>query len=245
MRLYESTPGKLITMRHEEKYICSESQLLLIEHRLKNILSYDANTKDDSYLIRSLYLDTIDDRFYNESLNGLRKRRKFRIRYYDFQQDFIRLERKDTIGNLKSKTSVVCSYEDVAEFIKTGYFKDGDNPLLKEVHMLNVSEGLKPIAVIDYNRTAFTYELGNIRITFDRNISCSYHTDGMFDEKLVRIPVMPQGKHVLEVKYDGILPGYIAGVLEIGSLERISFSKYVYARNVMEYNGRREEGYEY
>lgn len=245
MRLFKSAPERIITMRHEEKYICSDRQLTLLEHRLKSVMNYDTNQKGDAYLIRSLYLDTLDDRLYRESLNGMYRRHKYRIRFYDLQPDFIRLERKDTVGQLKSKTSAVCTQEMVSNYLKTGRMEDSDNELLKEVHVLNETEGLRPAAIIDYRRTAFTQETGNIRITFDRDISCSHNVDGFFEQDTVLVPVMPHGKHVLEVKYDGILPGYIAGLLEIGSLERISFSKYAYARNVIEYNGRREEGYEY
>lgn len=245
MRLSNPTSGKLIDMRHEEKYICSDKQLLLLEHRLKNFLPVDSNQKEDDYLIRSLYLDTMEDKFYHESLNGVYKRSKYRIRFYDLNSDFLRLERKDTIGALKSKTSQVCTKDWVDSYLETGKLADDEHPLLKELHILNRAEGLRPIAVIDYSRKAFVYETGNIRITFDRNISCSHNVAGVFDKNLVLTPVMPYGKHVLEVKYDGILPGYIARIVESACLERVSFSKYAYARNVIENNGRREEGYEY
>ena len=62
---------------------------------------------------------------------------------------------------------------------------------------------------------------------------------------LFRNPLMPPGRHILEVKYDSILPGYIKRVLDTGRLERVSFSKYAYARSVIEGNGRKEDGYEF
>ena len=49
----------------------------------------------------------------------------------------------------------------------------------------------------------------------------------------------------MEVKFDGILPGYITRILGIGNLQRISFSKYVLCRNLINNNGRLDEVYEY
>ena len=56
---------------------------------------------------------------------------------------------------------------------------------------------------------------------------------------------VPINRKILEVKYDGILPGYISRILNVESLERASYSKYVMSNNVLENNGRIEEVYEY
>ena len=44
------------------------------------------------------------------------------------------------------------------------------------------------------------------------------------------VPVLPAGMHVLEVKYDELLPDYIAQLLETGKLQRTAFSKYYLGR---------------
>ena len=51
------------------------------------------------------------------------------------------------------------------------------------------------------------------------------------DKNISLVPLLPVGQHVLEVKYDEFLPEYIGEVLELGSLQRTSFSKYYYARS--------------
>ena len=239
------TTGKIITMRHEEKFICSEKQLFILAHRLQTLLPYDAHQEGECYRIRSLYLDTYDDRLYEESLNGLKKRHKYRIRFYNMQDDLFRLERKDTIGRLKQKTSAPFSKEKVERLLHREGFEMEEQELLQEVYRLQQTEGLHPVTIVDYFRTAFTYPDGNIRITFDKDISCTHRVEDFLDEHALLYPVMPYAKHVLEVKYDGILPGFIAAALNIGSLQQISFSKYAYARNVMNGNGRKEEGYEF
>ncbi len=250
MQVSDAASGKLITMRHEEKFICSDRQLQLLEFRLRSILQHDRHQTNEDYQIRSLYLDTYDDRLYRESLAGIKKRHKYRIRFYDMNEEFFRLERKDTMDRLKKKLSAPFSKEAVESLLFGDGFINPDDgepgqELLREVYALQQTEGLHPIAIVEYRRSAFTYPTGNVRITLDKNIACTYRIEDFLDPNALLITIMPQGKHVLEVKYDGILPGFIAKALNIVNLEQVSFSKYAYARNVIENNGRKEEGYEF
>ena len=245
MHLSHVASGKLITMRHEEKFICSEKQLTLIKSRLQTILPLDVNQEGEDYQIRSLYFDTFDDRLFRESVDGVKRRHKYRIRFYNMQTGFFRMERKDTDGRLKQKRSAPFALEQVVDVIDGKGFVSSDQEPLREVYLLQQTEGLRPVTIVDYRRTAFTYPTGNIRITFDRDISCTPRVEEFLDPHALLYPVMPYGKHILEVKYDGILPGYIAAVLDIGSLTQVSFSKYAYARSVMQGNGRKEDGYDF
>ena len=230
-------------MRHEEKFICSERQLTLIEHRIRVMLKKDSNQKNDDYRIRSLYYDTTDDRLYNESINGVDNRSKYRIRFYDMNKGFFRMERKDTVGCLKSKRSESVSCDYVESAIKGEVLPADKDGILNEVFTLGRTQLLRPVVIVDYRRSAYTYPIGNVRITFDRDISCTYRTEDFMNEHALLIPVMPYGKHILEVKYDGILPGFISSMIDIGDLERVSFSKYAYSRSVVNGNGRKEDGY--
>ena len=86
---------------------------------------------------------------------------------------------------------------------------------------------MRPKAIIEYERTAFVYPAGNVRITFDRNIMASRFCSAFFQDSVPEMtPVLPTGMHVLEVKYDEFLPDAIAGALELGNLRRTAFSKY-------------------
>lgn len=231
-------------MRHEEKFICSQRQLACMESRLRAVMPYDENQKGGSYHIRSLYFDTADDRLYEESLAGVDRRRKYRIRFYDMDEGMFRAERKDTVGRLKEKHSALIDGDAVAELINGGRLSDDEDNVLHELYVLQQSEGLHPVAVVDYHRTAFTYPVGNVRITLDRDMACTHRTADLLDRHALLYPLLPYGKHVLEVKYDSILPGFIASLIDTGDLLQVSFSKYAYARAVMNGNGRKEDGYE-
>ncbi len=232
-------------MRHEEKYICSERQLVIIENRLKSFMPADINQTGSDYHIRSLYFDTIDDRMYHESLSGVDRRSKYRLRFYNLNTDFFRMERKDSVGSLKQKHSAVVDMKTTLSLLENKFPYNKDDPLLYELYILQQTEGLHPAAIVDYRRTAFTYPVGNVRITLDRDIGCTFRTDEFLDSKALLYPIMPLYRHVLEVKYDNVLPGYIKAIIDTGDLEKVSFSKYAYARSVIKGNGRKEDGYEF
>lgn len=238
---------KGISMRHEEKFICSEKQLILLEHRLKHLLPRDAHQTGEAYSVRSLYLDTATDRFLHESLSGIRERSKFRIRIYNASDAVIRLEKKTARGALKQKSSCVLDRR-CTESILSGQFSYDDaygTSLLEECYALQSGEGLAPKIIVEYSRTALVSPFGNVRITFDRKIRACAHPGEFFSPALLAYPVLPDGQAVLEIKYDGVLPGTIARALDTGSLQRVSFSKYGLCRNIIENNGRIEEYYEF
>ena len=230
-------------MRHEDKYICSGRQLALIRTRLQSVMQIDPHQKGENYRIRSLYLDTASRRFYEESMNGVDDRKKYRIRFYDMNDEFIRIERKDTAGCMKEKKSAATDREAVNRLL-SGDIVSCDDGLNGEIHSLQVSEGLRPAAIIDYVRCAYTYPTGNVRITFDTELACSGRCEDMFNKDAILLPLLPRDRYILEVKYDAILPGFISKMLDIGDLEKVSFSKYVYAINILNGNGRSETGYE-
>ena len=90
---------------------------------------------------------------------------------------------------------------------------------------------MRPVSIVEYERTAFVEPRGNVRITFDRNIRGSEKPREFLERRLCAAPLLPGGSHVLEVKYDELLPEYLAGTLALGTLQRTAFSKYYRSRN--------------
>lgn len=81
--------------RHERKHKISYGDLLIIRQRLSVVAKTDSHTIDGKYKIRSLYFDDASDRILREKLDGVNIREKFRIRYYNDDTSFIRLEKKE------------------------------------------------------------------------------------------------------------------------------------------------------
>ena len=80
--------------RHEVKHEINYSDMLDIRRRLSAIARRDEHAKEGKYHIRSLYFDTPEDTALREKLLGVSKREKYRIRCYDGDTSFIRLEKK-------------------------------------------------------------------------------------------------------------------------------------------------------
>lgn len=238
---------KDISMRHEEKYICSEMYLRMIESRLKAVLSKDINQMQEDYEVRSVYFDTIAERFYEEGLEGLEQRNKYRIRIYNGNADFIKLEKKSSIRSLKKKTAIQIPQEKVRGVLQNEVLEISDDSenLMKEFAMLQNTILLRPKLIVRYYRTAYISDIGNIRITLDRNIGVSNCVEDFFENDVIYTPILPQNIHLLEIKYDGILPGYLARLLNREDLRRTSFSKYVLGIDTIRRNGRMNENYEF
>ena len=91
--------------RHEWKHEINYSDMLVLRHRLKAVARCDPNAPNGRYFIRSMYFDTPYDKALKEKINGISRREKFRIRYYNGDTSFIRLEKKSKIDGLCGKQS--------------------------------------------------------------------------------------------------------------------------------------------
>lgn len=219
--------------RRELKFICSDFELEILRHRLSAFLPHDAHQTGASYQIRSLYFDTPDDRCFHENLDGVNFRRKYRMRIYNASDTLIRFEVKEKRNSLTRKTSVPLTRAEADELLcRRPFSRPESGSAAARLIPDELLRRLHPAVIVAYERTAFVYPVGNVRITFDRNISGSAQFCSFFAEALPKIPAMPAGRHILEVKYDELLPDFIFRTLNLGSLTAASFSKYTLCRAV-------------
>ncbi len=222
--------------RHELKFLVSDIDLEIIRYRLLPLMDLDTNQNGSLYLIRSLYFDDLNDSFKRESEDGIDNRSKYRIRLYNGDDSFIRLEKKTKLHGMTRKESAVLSRDECLQYMggRCPSIRNDDHQIKKELYCLEKMRGMYPKSIVEYERTAFVEKKGNVRITFDRNLSGSGKVDSFLDKAITTTPLLPKGQHILEVKYDELLPQYIARVLQIGTLHQISFSKYYYSRNYVQ-----------
>ena len=218
--------------RFELKYRCSAAQLALIQSRLHVLMPYDTHTRDGSYSIRSLYFDSIGDRCFFENENGTDPREKYRIRIYNADGSRISLECKRKERGKVCKTSCLLTRNDYDAILSGGSLSSpADQPaLLRKFTVALKTELFRPKVIVEYDRTPFVYRVGNVRITLDKNIRSSCDFGGFFRQDLPTRPILPSGQHLLEVKYDELLPDHIKNVLELGELRQSTFSKYYLCR---------------
>lgn len=207
--------------RHELKYICSDAELCIIENRIQSICRKDPHAGEDGlYQIRSIYFDNYSDTCFYENENGVDPREKIRIRAYNCNSSHISIERKRKEHSMTSKTQRVISKEEYDKYLQSGYYDS----------RLGIME---PKVIVAYERIPFIYDLGNVRITIDKNISCSDDFESFFDKNLPLRPIMEKGKNLLEVKYDELLPDYLYTMMNLGSLTQTAFSKYYLCRHFL------------
>ena len=221
------------TYRHELKFFCSEAELQRIENKIKHICSRDPYVGPEGvYRIRSMYFDTYDSRCYRENEAGVDDRAKYRVRIYDTSDSVIKLELKGSFRDRKYKECCSITREQCEQMIQEKPVKNvlQHQNVLQEFLVERQLELLKPQVIVEYMRTPYVYPVGNVRITFDRFITSSSSRE-FFEEKIPGRGIMPEHMHLLEVKYDQILPASIVEVLNSSAcLSRTSFSKYALCR---------------
>ena len=221
--------------RYEKKFLINNIQMELLKNNLSAALYLDSNIKgeDGSYFIRSMYFDDYKDTSYFQVIDGISKREKYRIRYYNYDSSYITLEKKSKVNNLGKKDKDLLTKDMVMKFVKNEEIET-DMKVVTELQNKMKTNFYKPVIIIDYLRKAFTYPINDVRITLDYNISCSYEIDKFFEEDINSIPLLDKNTAILEVKYNDFLPDVIKQVINIKNLEVTSFSKYSVGRSMLE-----------
>ena len=222
-----------VKYRHEYKYPISDAQVEMLKNRIETLVPLDPHIGSNGmYNIRSLYFDDYSDRCFYENENGTDPREKFRIRIYNHSDARISLECKRKERGKTLKTSCLLT-RDQAELLMNGECVpdiSSQPQVLRKLTMEMMTRGMRPVVIVEYERRPYVYSLGNVRITFDMNISSSSAIADFFKADIPKRPVMPMGKQLLEVKFDELLPDHIYRSLQLESLQQSAYSKYYLCR---------------
>ena len=222
----------MLPWRNELKFVCTDAELAVLRVRLSALMRMDENQHGDCYRIRSLYFDDMDDLAMQENAAGVDSRKKYRIRYYNDGSDRLRLEIKSKLHSKCHKDSCKISRQQCDDLLMglLPPLSPNDPAPMRELSILAHTTRLAPRLIVEYERTAFVDPVGNVRITFDRNITASDRVQDFYEPFLNARPLLPPKVHVLEVKYDEFLPNHIAQALELSTFRQSSFSKYYLGR---------------
>ena len=214
--------------RYENKYIITTGEYLTLSTRLKALMSPDENIQNEAgeYFIRSLYFDDEFQSGLTDKREGALMREKFRIRFYNFDKSFIRLESKQKHNFLTKKESAKLTYEEVRNILDGDIWDlyNSDDELLRNFYLKSRLRHLRPKVIVDYVREAYTFM--DVRITFDKNIRSANYQTNLFSKGVITYPCLASNQMVLEVKYDDELPYAIAKLLQPLSASQTAFSKY-------------------
>lgn len=219
--------------RHELKFLVPDITLEKLRYRLSTVMELDEHQSEESYNIRSLYFDDYFDKCLNENLAGTDDRFKYRIRMYRGNADYINLEKKYKYRGMTKKQSEQVSADSVKQCLSEGFY-EAEGPLSTELYAAFIKSGMRPKCIVEYDRCAFVEPVGNVRITFDMNLRGSADIERFLDySEDFTLPALPAGMHILEVKYDELLPRHILQLVDINELQRQSISKYALVREAI------------
>lgn len=217
--------------RHEWKHEITLSDRLVLRQRLRAAARPDGHARDGRYFIRSLYFDNLTDKALREKLDGVDRREKFRIRYYDYDTSLIRLEKKSKRNGLGRKVSVPLTAEEAGALAegRWDWMPASGRDLVLELYSKMKSQGLRPRTIVDYIREAFVYAPGNVRVTLDYDIRTGLRCTDFLNPNCVTVPA-GDAPAILEVKWDAYLPAVIQDAVQLPGRRTGAFSKYAACR---------------
>ncbi|HPR42490.1 MAG TPA: polyphosphate polymerase domain-containing protein [Candidatus Methanofastidiosa archaeon] len=217
------------TLRHELKYNLNTLQYHILRKKLEKVLRLDPHAGPDGlYHIRSLYFDDFRNRALYEKQAGISRRKKYRIRIYNFTDNVIKLECKNKLDQYISKESATLTREETDRILAgdVDFLKERDNRLLTAFYLEHKRNLLRPNVIVDYYREAYVHPVGNVRITFDMGLHTGMNSKDLFSKDVCTVGI-DDHPIILEIKYDNLLPEMVRGLLPGTIQPRSAIGKFV------------------
>lgn len=217
--------------RHEWKHELNAADLVVLRQRLRAVMEPDPHALDGRYRVRSLYFDTPSDRALREKVDGVDRREKFRLRYYDGDTSVIHLEKKSKLAGLGNKQTAPLTAAEAQAIVdgRLDWMSSHPQGLVRELYARMGTQLLRPRTIVDYLREPFVYAPGNVRVTLDYDIRTGLRCTDFLDQDCVTIPA-GDAPIILEVKWDAFLPGLIRDAVRLPGRRVTAFSKYAQCR---------------
>ena len=219
--------------RREYKHFINPAEAAALRQRLRAVMQRDCHAgPDGTYRIRSLYFDNYADKALQEKLDGVNQREKFRLRYYNDETGWIKLERKARNCGLCQKYEASVSRGECERLLAgdTSWMAGRPEPVVSDLYAKMQSQLLRPRTLVEYTREPYVFLPGNVRITLDSNIRSGLYSLDFFNPDLPTLSAGPPGQIVLEVKFDEFLPDIIADIIQVENRQSASMSKYAACR---------------
>jgi hypothetical protein len=219
--------------RFERKYLLTRDDSFVLAQRVSKVLQSDTSNPDGKYHISSLYFDDLYNTSFYEKQNGVLERDKFRVRFYNNNPDFLRFERKHKHGEQIYKESATVTQEHFQMMCRSDYSfmrqSVGKRDVFDKFYIANSLMCMRPVVMVNYDRLAYTYQAGNVRITFDSDLFASRGVEKH------SVSVLPYSDVILEIKYDHFLPLVITDLLSgVQFTQQLSISKFIMAKMALQ-----------
>jgi SPX domain protein involved in polyphosphate accumulation len=222
--------------RYEIKYLVDTADLQGLRDELSGRLSPDEyGGTDGGYGVWSLYYDTPQLRFYWEKVEGIRFRRKLRIRHYGDRHTLngdtpVYVEIKQRVNRVTQKRRVRLPYDAAKALCDRRQLVDhepADRAFVEEVLGLAHRLNLRPVTITGYHRQAYLgrgAETG-LRVTIDQRIRGRDRDFDLAAEADNRL-IVPARRAIVEVKANERVPYWLTDLTAARNLSIVRVSKY-------------------
>ena len=221
--------------RYEIKYLIDEKDVPALREELAARMDTDPYSPHGGYPVTSLYYDTTDLRFYWEKIEGLRFRRKLRMRLYGDPADCtddatVHVEIKQRVNRVTQKRRVSLPYGDARSWLDDLHrpdLPDQHRGFVGEVSGLIAALDLRPVATTGYLREAFVGRGADagLRVTIDHRVH-GRDRDLHFASGAENRFIIPPKLAIVEVKADERVPYWATDLAARLDLSVARISKY-------------------
>lgn len=222
--------------RYELKYVISPATASAIAGRLTGRCHLDANGADGYYVNESLYFDSPRFDFFFHKLDGVKLRKKVRIRRYGDRGPWekVFVEIKSRKGPYISKSrfttnppSLPFLLNPLQRALRPESLTPTEVAVYHEVISLAQIFQLRPVIFIRYTRRSFWAEGDErLRITFDRDLSYDSVNQNCFSPLENSQPILGAGQIVMEIKANGSVPLWLLELIQEYECSMVRLSKY-------------------
>jgi hypothetical protein len=222
--------------RFELKYVLPIKAANLLKQELGAYLEPDRYGDNvGRYGVSNLYYDSPDLRCYWEKADGLRFRRKLRIRHYETGEVFtdetpVFLEIKQRVDRVTQKRRAVLPYREALRLCNDRQIPNhapDDKAVIEEIFVFLWQYNLRPASIVRYGRQAFIgtdYDIG-LRVTFDTSLSFQSHPLRLHEQP-PGLPMLSANLVVMEIKVNERIPYWLTEMIAAHDLQMVRVSKY-------------------
>ncbi|BBY87893.1 polyphosphate polymerase domain-containing protein [Mycolicibacterium tokaiense] len=233
---YQQTASRLHAFnRYEIKYLLDELKIPALREALSARMGTDPFSPHGGYPVTSLYYDTADLRFYWEKIEGLRFRRKLRMRLYGnpaecIDETPVQVEIKQRVNRVTQKRRVPLPYGTARRWLDAREeisYEPHQRAFVHEVTALIGNLDLRPIVTTGYLREAFVgrdADLG-LRVTIDHKVH-GRDRDFHFASGAENRFIIPPKLAIVEIKANERVPYWVTDLAARSEMSVVRVSKY-------------------
>jgi hypothetical protein len=250
----------MLTSRYELKFLVTAAQKDRFLEAARDGLAEDPHGSQAVYWISSVYFDTPWLGAYWDKLDGVRVRKKFRLRRYaiwegetlEWHGAFMEIKhrRNNTIYKERVQlrdAAVDAILADATELTRLDRHLTGSavrcRATLDAITRAAVEPGFRATAVVCYRREAWLGVVDpRLRVTFDSGCRACEPMVGMGVELWDGQPIVSPDLLVMEVKFDRVIPVWIREIVAAQGLRQKRVSKYAASVDALELRRRLPTG---